>query len=101
LRGHRRIAGFHHFIERAALMCGIAFHGFHQIGDEIMPLTQLHVDIGIGLIDPLPHRNQAVIDADGPNNEDDDDGQDDHGRSGHCKLPYSTAQTASSPRSII
>jgi len=42
LRGHRRIARFHHFIERASFMRSIAFHRLDEIGDEIVPLPQLH-----------------------------------------------------------
>src|SRR5207302_5168739 len=54
-----------------------------------MSLPQLYVDIGVGLIDALPHGNQAVVDADRPNDENDYDAKDDHGRSGHSGAPKS------------
>jgi hypothetical protein len=56
-----------------------------------MSLPQLYVDIGVSLIDALPHGHQAVVDADRPNNENDYDAKNDHGRSGHSGAPYVSA----------
>jgi len=72
LRGDRRVAGLDHRVQGAALMGGIALHGFDQVGNEVMALLHLHVDVGKGLVDPLPHRDQAVVDRDRPQDDDDD-----------------------------
>ena len=67
-----------------------------------MPLPQLHVDIGVGLIDALAHGNQAVVDADHPNNENDYDRtiMVEVDIPEHLTLGLS-AQPFSSPRSIV
>jgi hypothetical protein len=70
---HGGIAGLDHCVERAALMRGLTLHGFDQIGDQIVPLLQLHVDVGEGLIDALSERNQSVLDKDGENDQKTDD----------------------------
>ena len=62
LRRDRRVARLDHLVERAALMRGVALHGLDQVGNEVVPLAQLHVDVGKGLVDPLPHGDQAVVD---------------------------------------
>ena len=54
-----------------------------------MPLPQLHVDVGKRLVYALAHGNQAVIDADRPDHGNDNECEDDHGRSGHCQAPLS------------
>ena len=64
-------------------MRGVTLHGLDQVGNEVVPLPQLHVDVGKGLIDPLPHGDEAVVDRDRPQHEDDDDGKDDDCRGGH------------------
>ena len=35
-------------------MGGIALHRLDQVGDQVLPLLQLHVDVGEGLVGPLP-----------------------------------------------
>jgi hypothetical protein len=50
----------------------IALHGVDQVGDEIVPLLHLHVDVGQGPVDALEHRNEAVVDNDGPQGEKDE-----------------------------
>ncbi len=56
-------------------MGGVALHRLHQIGDQVVALLQLHVDVGEGLVGPLPEAHQAVVDAghDQPGDDDDDD----------------------------
>jgi hypothetical protein len=39
----------------------VAFRGFHQVGDEIMPPCELHVDIGPAALHRVPHLDQAVV----------------------------------------
>ncbi len=79
LRRHRGIACLHHRFQRAALVAGIALHGLHQVGDEVVALFGLHVDVGEGLVDPLPHGDEAVVDHHDPQRGDDDEADDDPG----------------------
>ena len=65
-RRDRGVAGLHHRFQRAALMGGIALHRLDQVGNEVVALLELDVDVGKGLIDPLPHGNELVVDADRP-----------------------------------
>ena len=68
----------------------------------VLAVIVIFVVWAIGVYNGLVSMRQRVNQAyDGPNNGDDDDGADDHGRSGHCKLLYSAAQPISSPRSMI
>ena len=46
LRRHRGIARLDHGFERAALVAGIALHRLDQIGDEVVALLHLYVDVG-------------------------------------------------------
>ena len=82
LGGHRGVARLHHSLQGAALMRGIAFHCFDQVGDEVVALLGLHVDVGEGLVDPLPHGNEAVVDHDDPSEQNDDHTDDDPGDGG-------------------
>ena len=41
-----------------------------------MALLELDVDVGKGLVDPLPKPDQAVVDADQPENEQRNDAED-------------------------
>ncbi len=77
LRRRRGIARFYHLVERAALVRGITLHRLDEIGNEVMSLAQLDVDIGKTLVDPLPHGHEAVVDSDDPQDDDNNYGQDD------------------------
>ena len=61
-------------------MAGVALHGLDQIGDQVVALLELDVDVGERLVDPLPHRNEAVVDHDDPHHEHDKDTENDPGR---------------------
>ena len=37
-----------------------------EVRNEVVPLPQLHVDVGKSRIDPLPHGHEAVVDCDRP-----------------------------------
>ena len=65
----RERARLDHGIERLALMRRIALHGLDQIGNEVVPLLELDVDIGEGLAHTLTHRDEAVVNRDRPENE--------------------------------
>src|SRR5258705_10663552 len=82
LRRHRTVAGFYHLIERAALVRGVALHGLDQIGDQVVALFELHVDVGKGLADTLTERNQPVIRAEREENDNNEDADNDPAR-GH------------------
>src|SRR6516164_8589777 len=55
----------------------ITLHGLDQVRNQIVPLLQLHVDIGKGLVDALPERDQPVICAESEQRENDDDAEND------------------------
>ena len=61
LRGHGEIARPGHFFQSVLLVRRIALHGFDEIGDEIVTLLELHVDVGKCLAIALAHRHEAVI----------------------------------------
>ena len=61
-------------------MAGVALHGLHQVGDQVVALFQLHVDVGEGLVGFLVQRHQLVVGADDEKQQyDDDDADDDPG----------------------
>src|SRR5450631_610310 len=68
-------------------MGGIALHRLHQIGDQVVALLKLDVDVGKGLIGSLPHGDQVVIDTDGPDHDDDNDAENDPAGGGHETAP--------------
>jgi hypothetical protein len=67
-------------------MRGVAFDGLDQIGNEIVALFELNVDVGKGLVGPLAHSDEAVVDADRPDHEDDNDAKDNPAGGRHEKL---------------
>ena len=80
-RGDRHCLALRHRIDDLAqhllLLLGVALHGLDQIGNEVVALLQLHVDIGEGLVGVLPQRDEAVVDADHQHRQNDDDDEDD------------------------
>ena len=76
-RGERGVARLDHRLERAALMRRVALHRLDEVRDEVVALLQLHVDVGKGLRDPLPQRDEAVVDDDGIEDDRDDDREKD------------------------
>jgi hypothetical protein len=73
----RGVAGLHDRLERAALMGRVALHGLDEVRDEVVPLLQLHVDVGEGLRDPLPERDEPVIGHDAVEDDRNDDREKD------------------------
>src|SRR6202022_4829309 len=51
--------------------------GLDQIGNQIMALLELHVDVGKGLADALAERDQTVIRSEREENENNDDADND------------------------
>src|SRR6185312_8800661 len=76
-RGDSHIARLDDRLQRPALVRGVSLYRLHQIGDQVVALLELHIDVGEGLVGPLPHGDQAVVDADGPYNDYDNDAEDD------------------------
>jgi hypothetical protein len=64
----------------------VALYGLDQVGNEIVPLLELHVDVGKRLIDPLPHGDEPVVDHDDPDHEQRNDTEDNPGGCGHGGL---------------
>src|SRR5690606_37936941 len=63
------VAGGGHRLESAALVLQIALGGLDQVGDQVEPALQLHVDLGEGVLVGVARGDQAVVDAHGPNCE--------------------------------
>jgi hypothetical protein len=72
LRRHGRVARLDDLVQRAAFVRGVTLYRLDQVGNEVVALLELHVDVGEGLVDPLPHGNQAVVDRDRPQDDNDD-----------------------------
>jgi hypothetical protein len=45
----------------------VALGGFHQVGDQVEPALELDVDLGEGVLESIPRRDQAVVDTDTQN----------------------------------
>ena len=80
--GNRRIARPHHGFERTPLVSSIALHRLDQVGNEIVALLGLHVDVGEGLVDPLAQCNKPVVNHHDPERDQDDHAEDDPGDCG-------------------
>src|SRR5262249_45680706 len=70
----------------STLMRGVAFDGLDQIGNEIMALFELNVDVGKRLVGPLTHCDEAVVDADRTDDEDDNNAKDNPAGGGNEKI---------------
>ena len=73
----------HHLFEGAALVGGISLDRLDQVRDQVVAQLELHVDVGEGLADPLPHGDELVVDHDDPQHEDDDHSENDPAGRGH------------------
>ena len=56
-------------------MRGVTLHGAHQIGDQIVPLAQLRIDIGPALPHVLAQADEAIVNDNGDQTDDDDGDQ--------------------------
>lgn len=84
-RGAYGIARGYDRVECRALVCGIAFDGFHQVGDKVTSTLQLRVDVLPCVVDAVAQRDHVVVQArnrgaDDKNDDDDDDDRN-HGLS--------------------
>ena len=53
-----------HFLKDAAFVCGISLHSRYQIGDEVGPPAQLHVDAAPALAHEIAQADEPVEDND-------------------------------------
>ena len=53
-------------LQRAALVAHIAFDRLDQVGNEIMPALELHVDLGPGVVHLVAQVNETVVDRHEP-----------------------------------
>jgi hypothetical protein len=65
----------------------IALHGLDQIGDQVVALLELHVDVGEGLAATLPQRHQAVVGHDQPQADQHNHAKDDPACGAHGFSP--------------
>jgi hypothetical protein len=58
-------------------MGGVALHGLDQVGDQILALLQLDIDVGEGVVGALPQGDEAVVSTDHHHHQDGGDDQND------------------------
>src|SRR5579875_2338936 len=75
LRGHGRVARLHDAFDRAALVGGVTFNGFDEIGNQIVAALELDINVGPGVVALHFELDQAVVHPDGDKNQDDNDCQ--------------------------
>jgi hypothetical protein len=69
LRGDRGVARLHHRLQGTTFMRRVTLHRLDQVGNEVVALLSLHVDVGKGLVHPLPQGHKPVVDHDDPQHE--------------------------------
>ena len=67
------VAGLDDGLEGLPLVGGVALHRLDQVGDEVVAALELHVDLGPGVLDPVPQLDQAVVHDDDDEHDQDDD----------------------------
>ena len=63
-------------------MLYIAFRDLHQIGDQVIAASELHVDLGEGVLERVARRHQPVVGGDEDDREPEEHQQNDptHGQ---------------------
>lgn len=61
----------------------VALDGLDEVGDEVEPALQLHVDLRPSVVDAIAHAHEVVVHRDERDGENDDDYDDDDGKSAH------------------
>jgi hypothetical protein len=56
-------------------MFEIPFGGLYQIGNQVIPALQLHINLRKGVFEEIPERDEPVVDTDNPHDNDGDNGQ--------------------------
>ena len=63
----------------------VTLDGLDQVGDEVVALLELHVDVGKGLTDPLPQGDEAVVNRGNPKREHNDNPENNERADGHVE----------------
>src|SRR5690554_130781 len=77
------VSGFHHLGEGGFFMIHIRLGGFHQVGNQVVPALQLHINLCEPVLELVAQRYQLVVDKNqvendnGNNNKADDSGSHD------------------------
>src|SRR6478672_650513 len=77
----------------AAILGSISLDRLDKVRDQVVAQLKLHVDVGEGLSDPLPHGHELVVDHDDPQHEDDDHSEYDPAGRGHEGLLAGSGKT--------
>ena len=64
-------------LEDLALVRRVSLHRLDQVGDQVVPAAELHVDLGPTVLDAVPERDEPVEREHGPEHQDDDHGDED------------------------
>lgn len=83
---HRRVTRLRHGLERATLVRRIALDGLDEVGDEVEPALELHVNLRPSVIDTIAHAHKVVVhpdERDGENDDYHDDDDEGNGKSAH------------------
>ena len=78
------VAGLDDGVEGGLLVLGVTLDGLDQVGDQIVPALELHVDLRPGVLDLVAPADQAVVRRDqvDDHQQDDDDDHDGEPHSG-------------------
>jgi len=66
--------------QRLLLVGHVVLDGLDEVGDEVVPALELHVDLAPGVVDLVAPAHQAVVDAGEDDPQDDEDHDDDDDR---------------------
>lgn len=56
--------------QRLLLMFEVALRGLHEIGDQVVPALQLHVNLRKRVFKTVSQLNQLIVNTDDPKNRD-------------------------------
>ena len=76
-RGDGAVAGRDDFIERATFMRHVTLRRLDEIGDEIVPALELHIDLRELILEIVPQRDEPVVNADAEATDHQHDAEDD------------------------
>ncbi len=74
---HRLRPRLGHLLEDLALVRRVPLHRLDQVGDQVVPAAELHVDLRPAVLDAVPERDEPVVREHGPEQQDHDHGDED------------------------
>ena len=86
-RGHGGVACSDDGFEGLGLVLGVALDGLDEVGDQIVPPSELHVDLRPVVVDRRRERDEAVVRRDRPHHGDGCGDHDCDECEGHAVLP--------------